>query len=163
MNKCGTQLYRPITNSLLPTCFSPANQKKKKTNLTSLSVQLLGPLVVNSYQSLGLHTRNSENPFAIFELCISFVSLLIQRAPLLASVTNRRFTAFDWFALISADSSPADPINAVNPIHRKSWQTLTTYNSCSPCVCFCLYGLFTCISFYNSPDNSPLSHSVLLF
>ena len=29
------------------------------------------------------------------------------------------------------------------------------------CVCFCLCGLFNRISFHNSPDNSPFSHSVL--
>ena len=29
------------------------------------------------------------------------------------------------------------------------------------CVCFCLYCPFNCISFNNSPDNSPLSHSLL--
>ena len=28
-------------------------------------------------------------------------------------------------------------------------------------VCFYLYGPFSCISFHNSPDSSPLSHSVL--
>ena len=29
------------------------------------------------------------------------------------------------------------------------------------CVCFCLYGPFNCIHSISSPDNSPLSHSVL--
>ena len=39
----------------------------------------------------------------------------------------------------------------------------TLYSSfffCS-CVYFCLYSPFNCISFHNSPDNSPFSHSVL--
>ena len=35
--------------------------------------------------------------------------------------------------------------------------------SLGSCVCFCFYVPFNCISFHNSPDNSPLSHSVLPF
>ena len=32
----------------------------------------------------------------------------------------------------------------------------------SSCVSFCPFGPFICVSFINFPDNSPLSHSVLL-
>ena len=63
----------------------------------------------------------------------------------------------DIFVSTGSPSRGGDVAVYVSEINQPS---LPTPFFCS-CVCFCLYSPFNCISFLNSPDNSPLSHSIL--